>query len=349
MIRKIIIFLFLLINALIYKVHAQEVHNSQYYAMPLYLNPANTGDSNFDFRSGLSVRNQWSTASVPFSAQYLYGDVKIPTKLIQRAWFGLGISLLNDIAGDGINSRYGALSLGFHKLISRGDDLLLSGGITTQIINKSVDYNNINFAQEWVDSKFEKGVVGDLTGSSSMFYIDLSIGTKLTYFFNGNKYSIGVSASHINQPSESFYRLTNNLATKYSLYLESEFWIAERQLKFEPSLVLDMQEGETYLLGGFNILKPFNIRRSKCLILGLWYRSVVEVIPVVGLEFNKFKFIASYDVPLHDMTYRKRGGFEISVTYKTGYKNPIEQIRKYRFLKKQDIKRGAIPCPQFTN
>lgn len=344
-----ILLILITVQGLLGQLKAQEVHNSQYYSMPLYLNPANTGSSNYDFRGGVDIRNQWSTVTVPFASQYLYGDVKLPIYFIEKSWMGLGVSFLNDVAGEGIKSTYGAASLSFHKIISRGNDLLLSGGVTTQIINKSVDYQNLNFADEWQDNDFNKGTgSGKLQGASSLFYLDLAIGAKLTYFYNTDQYSLGLSVSHLNQPSESFYKMTNNLSRKFSVYASATKWLGGGSFIVTPSLIVDIQDGRGYGIFGTNVAKPYNIGRTKSILFGLWYRTTEEIIPTVGMEFNSLKLMASYDVAMTDNTYKNRGGFEISLTYTIGYSNPIEQIFKYKYLKPRRRSRsGAIPCPKF--
>lgn len=343
-----ILLIILALQFIVDELEAQEVHNSQYYSMPLYLNPANTGNSNYDFRGGANVRNQWSSVTVPFTAQYLYGDVKFPIYFIEKSWMGVGVSFLNDIAGDGINSTYGAASLAFHKIISRGNDLLLSGGITTQIINKSVDYQSLNFEDEWQDNGFNKGTgAGKLQGASSLFYIDIALGAKLTYYYNTDQYGIGMTVSHINQPSESFYKMTNNLSRKVTLYASAQKWINGGSIILSPSFILDIQDGIGYAIFGSNVAKPYNIGKTKSVLFGLWYRTTEEIIPTVGMEFDSIKLMASYDIPISNNTYRNRGGFEISLTYTIGYSNPIEQMCKYKFLKPRKKTTGAIACPKF--
>jgi len=343
-----ILLLFLVTQCLIGQLKAQEVHNSQYYSMPLYLNPANAGNSNYDFRGGVDVRNQWSTVTVPFSSQYLYGDVKFPVYFIEKSWMRLGVSFLNDVAGEGIKSTYGAASLSFHKIISRGNDLLFSGGVTTQVINKSVDYQSLNFADEWQDNSFNKGTgSGSLQGASSLFYVDIAVGAKLTYFYNTDQYAVGLTVSHLNQPSESFYKMTNNLSRKFSLYASARKWLGGGSIIVSPSFIVDFQDGQGYGIIGTNVAKPYNLGRTKSVLFGLWYRTTEELIPTVGMEFDSMKLMASYDVPITNNTYRNRGGFEISLTYTIGYSNPIEQMCKYKFLKPRRKTSGAIPCPKF--
>lgn len=344
------IILLILVFQLIYGgLKAQEVHNSQYYETPLHLNPANAGDSYYNFRGALNIRNQWSTVSVPFTAQYMYADVRIPTRIFKKSWMGVAASFLNDIAGDGIKSTYGGVTLAFHKIATRKNNLVISGGATVQMINKSVNYQNIKFAEQWRDNSFAGSALpSNLSGASSLFYMDFAAGVKLSFYSSKkDRYSVGFSASHINQPSESFYELTNNMATKLTFSADAMKWVDRGRLIINPSCTVDMQDGKFYGIVGTNILKPYNLDKTKSVIFGVAYRTTEEFIPSVGMEFQNYRLMTSYDVPLTEKTYSNRGGFEFTFTYTIGYSDPIDQIVKYKSIKAKKLTDKALPCPKF--
>src|SRR5690606_28216911 len=58
---------------LIFAVKAQDFHYSQFYAAPLYLNPALTGSTEFS-RVGVNYRKQWPGLAQDFSAYSAYFD-----------------------------------------------------------------------------------------------------------------------------------------------------------------------------------------------------------------------------------------------------------------------------------
>lgn len=72
-----------------------DPHFSQYYAYPLYLNPALTGIINGDYRATAIYRNQWSSIDKPFSTTGVSADMTTRKKL------NLGINILNQTAGNG--------------------------------------------------------------------------------------------------------------------------------------------------------------------------------------------------------------------------------------------------------
>ncbi|MGB5929648.1 MAG: type IX secretion system membrane protein PorP/SprF, partial [Cyclobacteriaceae bacterium] len=70
--RKIV-FLLLLIVGILPESIAQDPQFSQYYAAPLYLNPAFTGASG-QGRAGLNYRNQWPSIDANFTTYSAYAD-----------------------------------------------------------------------------------------------------------------------------------------------------------------------------------------------------------------------------------------------------------------------------------
>lgn len=330
------------------QLRAQEVHNSQFYSLPLFLNPANTGNSVYDLRAGIDYRNQWSSASVSFSSQSVYADVKLPSYFVEGSWIGLGATFLNDNAGEGLKSTYGGLTLAFHKSLSRGHDWILSTGVSLLGVNKSVDYMKLVFDDQWDGAVFNPSYrTGDILESTSMWYADAAIGAKITYYKKRDIYSFGISMSHINQPSESFYNITNNMARRLTLHGGVEKWFDRGNWMLNPYFVVDIQSYGTTAILGTNFYHALTYNRSKSILAGIWYRTSNEIIPSIGMEFDNIKLIASYDVSLKNSTYKNRGGLEISLTYTFGYSNPIEQLLKYKYLKPKKKRRGALPCPKF--
>jgi hypothetical protein len=65
--------LFLFVWLFIFPVKAQDFHYSQFYAAPLYLNPALTGSTELS-RVGVNYRKQWPGLAQDFSAYSAYFD-----------------------------------------------------------------------------------------------------------------------------------------------------------------------------------------------------------------------------------------------------------------------------------
>ena len=60
--------------------HAQDIHFSQFFASPVLVNPANTGNFNGVARLGLNYRDQWGSVSVPYQTFSTYADFAVQPK-----------------------------------------------------------------------------------------------------------------------------------------------------------------------------------------------------------------------------------------------------------------------------
>src|SRR5580765_1765351 len=97
--RVLIIFVFMLYAS--GALQAQDVHFSQYYATPLTINPAYTGNFTGDYRAGLNYRQQWGSVTVPYKTFDFYGDISFNKNMFHRNYFSVGLCLVSDRAGDG--------------------------------------------------------------------------------------------------------------------------------------------------------------------------------------------------------------------------------------------------------
>src|ERR1700760_4393629 len=72
-----------------------DPHFSQYYAYPLYLNPAFTGVIDGDYRATAIYKNQWLSVGTPYSTTGLSADMTTLTDL------NIGMNILRQTAGEG--------------------------------------------------------------------------------------------------------------------------------------------------------------------------------------------------------------------------------------------------------
>ncbi len=340
----LILFVFLLGGKLL----SQEVRNSQFYSLPTLLNAANTGSSVHNLRIGVSYKNQLSSVYTPFSSQAAYIDTKLQSYFIESSWIGLGTTFLNESAGEGLKSTYVGLNLALHKSLSVEHNLIFSTGISLISVNKYVDNIKLVFDDQWDGSVFNPSYhTEEPLESISLWYADVAVGAKITYYKKRDIYSFGLSITHINQPSESFYNNANNMGKRLSFQGDVEKWFNDGNSMLNSCLVVDVQSYETTAIIGTNIYRTFPSNRFNGIIAGVWYRTSNEIIPSVGVEFDSIKVIASYDISLTNSAYKNAGGFEISLTYSLGDSNPIDQLMKRKNSKSTKNRKGAVPCPKF--
>src|SRR3989337_4605019 len=90
---RILLLFCVLMLALDSSVTAQDPQFSQFYAAPLYLNPAMAGATG-QARAGINYRNQWPAIDAKFTTLSAYFDYYIQDKNS-----GVGLILTRDIEG----------------------------------------------------------------------------------------------------------------------------------------------------------------------------------------------------------------------------------------------------------
>lgn len=336
----------------VYKGSAQRVHSSQFYSIPLLLNPALTGNSDYNLRGGINFRNQWNSVTTPFVSQSVYVDGKLSTQLLKSSWLGVGGMIFNDKAGDGgLRTTQVMFTGSLNKSLNAGNTLFVHAGIGVELINKSVDYSKLHFGDQWNEDLNDwKEATGEAPKSQSLFYPDFSVGGMMTYFRGKSKFFMGVSINHINRPEESFYNeLTNNLEKRFAWHGGVESRLSPR-LYVKPEIMYTVENGSDEWIAGTNFMMLYG-EKGTILHYGLWYRFTQDIIPTFGFEKKRLKLMISYDINVSELQVASssRGGLEISLTYNYNYSNPREIRKLKRRQKVKKLGNKAISCPKFSH
>lgn len=314
-IQYIIIFLLLMINSAM----SQDLHFSQYFNAPLFVNPANTGfDPANDYRMGANYRDQWPSFGSPYQTMGIWGDAQLFNNRFENGWVGLGATLLKDVAGSGsLTSTKGIISVAYHQVL--GYNSLLSGGIGIGMVNKRVDLNKLTFNDQWSGQFFDNKIQSNEPFNySSIYYFDLQAGVNLAYFASDNVYlNAGFSVTHLNHPSESFYATNtkiNQLPFRYTAFLNSNIKVQNIWI-LNPNLYVSKMSTAWEFVGGLNASRNLSGDGANQLIIGLYYRSNDAIIPIIGYQLNDLKITVNYDATISSLsTYNgARGAYEISI------------------------------------
>ncbi len=328
--KKIIFILFSLIIA--QNIFGQDIHFSQFYAAPILTNPANTGNFTGAVRLGLNYRDQWGSVSVPYRTFSVYADAGIqPKKAVNR--FGIGVSAFTDQAGDGIlstNKVY--LSSAYHLGYTQYSNVRFALGLTGGFVQKSVDITKLTFDAQWNDFEFDPTLATNETPTfETIDYVDLGIGAQLTIMpYEGERYIIGLSAMHINEPQESFFDNDNKVGVKYTGTLGG-FFATGGIASFQPQILVSSQYSSLEIIGGTNVSIPMNAENSSynSIFVGAWYRYLDAFWFVGGAQMDKVTVSLSYDLNVSKLRSASstRGGFEIAAAYIFGSKQKKDPLK----------------------
>ncbi|HNY63535.1 MAG TPA: PorP/SprF family type IX secretion system membrane protein, partial [Bacteroidales bacterium] len=125
---------------------AQDAHFSQFYANPLYLNPAMAG-TNICPRIATSFRDQWPSIKGEFVSYTLSYD-----QHFDKLNGGIGILLFGDRAGQGTINTYNAnLMYSFKLRVSKKFNMRFA--LSAGYYQTSLDWNKLTFG-DMIDPKY---------------------------------------------------------------------------------------------------------------------------------------------------------------------------------------------------
>ena len=309
---------------------AQDVIYSQFYANPLYLNPALAG-AKLDQRITLNYRNQWPSIRqgyVTYSASWDQQFDKISG--------ALGVALNADVAGGGVYNKFSGSGIYSYR-IQATRHIVLNAAVQATYLQYKLDWNklifgdqidihsgNVEASREYLPSRVDVGNV------------DFSAGV-----LGGYKESLyfGVAVNHLTRPDIAFYDgNANRLPMRWTVH--SGVLIDFRQgmdgedlrnFSISPNFIY-VQQGQFQQLNVGLYMNRFPF------VTGLWMRhnfgNPDAVIALFGFQSKVYKIGYSYDFTVSKLTNKSGGAHEISIAWL--FKKP-KRATKYRALK----------CPTF--
>lgn len=295
-------------------VMAQDAHFSQFYANPLYLNPAFAG-TNVCPRITLNFRDQWPSMKgtfMSFSGSYDQHFDKIAG--------GIGVMAFGDRCGHDatIQSYEASFMYSFKVKVSKKFNMRFA--LQFSYLTYLLDVNNLTFG-DMIDPKY--GFIYQTNENLSSWNnttdhsFDLAAGflgyTKHFYF--------GYAAHHLNMPYISFiqeerYRLpmkhTAHVGASFDLKRKSKKEHNFGDISLSPNIVFQYQGGLCYMSEGLYLsLYPVT--------LGTWlrhsFKNVDAVIFTAGIEYNFIKVGYSYDLTVSKLVNLTGGAHEVTLQF----------------------------------
>lgn len=317
MAKKLIVLLTVLVVSGFWEdLAAQDPQFTQFYANPLYLNPAFAGTARCP-RICMNYRNQWPNLSgtfVTYSASY--------DQHIDAISGGLGILVTQDDAGRGtLKTTTASLIYSYHLAVTR--EFSLKFGLQAGFFQKALDRSKLNFG-DMIDAR--RGFVwntNEVIPSQNKSNLDFSAGV-LGY---SKRYFIGFAANHITQPDEGLLGVSK-LPVKFTGHAGAVIPLEKGgDTYISPNVLFQQQQNFSQLnLGVYFVKGSF--------VGGLWYRNQDAFIVLIGLQTDHFKVGYSYDVTVSKLASNTAGSHEISLQIQFECK---PKKKKYR----------TISCPSF--
>jgi|ERR1035437_1844042 type IX secretion system PorP/SprF family membrane protein len=292
----------LIIVTMSYLSYSQDFQFSQFYAAPLYLNPAFAGTDS-SARFGFNYRDQWPSMPGTYIDYNLAYD-----QYVNALHGGFGVSVWKEDEGSGTYKTTN-ISGGYSCQINVTNDFTINAGIQGSYMQNSIDYSKITYG----DMINNYGLVFtqnlQLQYKSSINYLDLSAGV-LGYT---NEFYGGVTLSHLNQPDISYTDVKFPMPMKITADLGAMIPIDNsKKTLLSPNVICILQQSfQQYNLG-------LDMQHG-LFTGGLWYRfsptNGDAMVGMLGIKYKRLKVAYSYDITISGLANYSGGAHEISLGF----------------------------------
>jgi type IX secretion system PorP/SprF family membrane protein len=315
---------------------AQDFHYSQFYAAPLYLNPALTGSTELS-RVGFNYRKQWPGLEHDFNSNSAYFD---HYSFDLRS--GIGVAV-NSFQETNMNINTSDVSLFYSYNLQIAESWNFRMGTQASIVQRSADLDNLIFGDQvdLFNRTITSGTIDNVPDFDPYSYLDISFGALL----NNENFWVGSSFHHVNQPNISFYPDDEfgYLPVKWSVHGGVNFPLGANQYfgsKFDnqASVLVNYKKQGPFQQFDFGTQLLY-----RSVISGLSYRGIPglrgmpnqdSIIFMLGLKLETGVVIGySYDFMISNIGIQTKGAHEVSIRYQFLMGDPRYRNQRSKLLK----------------
>lgn len=310
-----------------FSAYAQDPQFSQFYANPLYLNPAFAGSAGGP-RFAINWRYQWPSTSggdfQTYSASY--------DQHFDGIGGGIGAQVLYDRAGDGDLATTTAM-FSYSYQLNVNDKFSIKAGLQVGLFQRSIDWDKLRFPDQIHPRLGFIYPTQEQIGAETVGpYPDFAAGA-IAYT---DKFYGGFAVHHITQPTQSFYDngasiLSRKVTVHAGMMIPLEKGSRNPTTFVSPNILFQNQGGFTQInFGGYFIKQNF--------VTGVMYRQTDPnsdaLIALFGVKKDALRIGYSYDITISGLRQAARGSHEVSLVVEL----PVKKRQKATKWRK-------ISCP----
>lgn len=308
---------------------AQDPQLSQFYAAPLYTNPALAGASG-KIRFATSARSQYAAMPNNYKTAVASIDAFVP-----RFKSGLGLLAMYDVAGDGFLNTV-SISGVYSYGIQINREWRLHLGLQGEIRQRNYDFNKFTF-EDQLDPVRGKiyPVSNEVKGLETVSFMNFGAGALI---YNEIFYA-GVASHNLLQPNQSFYYRDADsgallLPRRYTAHAGLNIYLThvrneQNRTSISPNILFMNQRSFYQINAGLYFKK-------QALTIGAWFRQTSRnadaLIFLLGLRFPGFKVGYSYDLTVSNARTVTGGSHEVSLVVeisprmRSGYRRNMKLV-----------------------
>lgn len=315
---------------------AQDFHYSQFYAAPLYLNPALTGSTELS-RVGINYRKQWPGLDQDFNSYSAYFD---HYSFDLRS--GIGISI-NSFQETNFNINTSDISFYYAYNLQLAENWNFRMGTQASIVRRSAALDNLVFGDQvdLFNRTVSSATMDKIPDFDPYSYFDISFGGLLT----SENFWLGSAFHHVNEPHLSYYPDDENgyLPIKWSIHGGWNIPLGANQYfgsKYDnmSSIMANYKKQ-----GAFQQIDIGTQLLYRSVISGISYRGIPgmrgmpnqdSIIFLLGLKLDSgVVFGYSYDFMVSNIATQTKGAHEVSIRYQFYMGDPRNRNQRSSILK----------------
>ncbi|OYU97137.1 MAG: hypothetical protein CFE21_02265 [Bacteroidetes bacterium B1(2017)] len=319
----IIIWILLLTGA---ELRAQDPQFSQFYANPIYTNPAFTGSVNHG-RVVMDVRNQWPSISGAFrTGSFSYDEH------FDKINGGFGVQASYDEQGVG-TLRTTSLNLIYAYQIPVNRKFTIQAAIQAGLMQKSIDFNKLLWYDQIILTQGFVNPTAEPNGNGTIMVPNFATGI-IGY---SKSFYGGVAIHNLLEPSQAFYvGASNPIPRRFTAHMGLVIPIVRdrderRQVNLYPNVIVKSQRQFNQVnLGMYMSKGPY--------VAGAYFRQNTvnsdAFIILVGVRTPKIKIGYSYDATISAAKIGAVNSHEVTLSLELKKRIPRSKPRK-------------VTCPDF--
>jgi type IX secretion system PorP/SprF family membrane protein len=311
---------------------AQDPEFSQFYAAPVYTNPAMAGTAFCGRQSAgrisINYRNQWPSLPGTFRSFNASYD-----QHYEKIGGGIGLMATYDRAGAGLLTTT-SFSGVYSYVQPINKSFFIRAGLQASFVQKSIDHTKLRFGDQIHPTQGFVLPTQEPTANSSVVYPNFAAGL-LAY---SERFYAGFAMHNITEPVQSFYSNNDGIVPRRYTFHSGVVIPLDRkkfsQATFSPNALFMMQQNFTQINFGFYVNKG-------PIVTGLWYRQTLgtygnsdALMVLLGFRKDRFKFGYSYDITVSSARSAAPGSHEVSAA--------VDWC-----LRDRPIRFKALRCPDF--
>ncbi len=294
--------------ALSVPIQAQDPEFTQYYATPLYTNPAFAGTAPCGGRAAVNYRNQWPGLPGTFRTFAFSIDQEF-----SKLGGGLGLLATRDVAGDGLMTTTQVSGI-YSYHIPMGRKWAARASIQATFQQRYIDFDRLRFGDQIVAKKGFVNPTAENIATNTVTYPNTAAG----FLVYSKSFFAGFAVHNLNEPNQSFFENTDEgtyLPRRFTLHsgmmipLSKSKKGRDPETSISPNVLFMVQEKFMQMNLGFYLNKG-------PLVTGLWFRQTAPnsdaLMVLLGFRHNQFKFGYSYDITVSGARSAAPGSHEIS-------------------------------------